>query len=76
MGLTADELRTSLEVIAAWRRDPDATRVCPRCGAAGLALADRSARPHAEWYHIACAGCGLDETIHIPLGSSTMGDFD
>lgn len=36
----------------------------------------RPARPHAEWYHIACAGCGLDETIHIPLGSPTMGDSD
>ncbi|HRN83507.1 MAG TPA: hypothetical protein PK857_01700 [Hyphomicrobium sp.] len=76
MGLTADELRTSLEVIAAWRRDPDATCDCPRCGAAGLALADRSARPYAEWYHLACAGCGLDETVHIPLGSPTVGEFD
>ena len=76
MGLTADELRTSLEVIAAWRSDPDTTRDCPRCGAPGLALADRSARPHAEWYHLACAGCGLDETVHIPLGSPTMGDSD
>lgn len=76
MGLTADELRTSLEVIAAWRRDPDATCDCPRCGAVGLALADRSARPYAEWYHLACAGCGLDETVHIPLGSPAMGDFD
>ena len=76
MGLTADELRTSLEVITAWRSDPDAAHPCPRCSAPGLALADRSARPYAEWYHLACAGCGLDETIHIPLGSPTMGDFD
>ncbi len=74
MSLTADELRTALKVIAARRADPDAVLACPRCAAAGLALEDRSARPHAEWYRLSCGGCGLDETIHIPLGAPTMGD--
>ena len=76
MSLTADELKAALEVIAAWRADPEAPTACPRCGAAGLTLEDRSARPHAEWYYLACAGCGLDETIHIPLGPPTMGGLD
>ena len=76
MSLTADELRTALEVIAGWRAEPDAPAACPRCGKAGLALADRSARPHAEWYHLACTACGLDETIHIPLGPPTLGGLD
>jgi predicted RNA-binding Zn-ribbon protein involved in translation (DUF1610 family) len=68
MALSADELATSLAVIARWRDDPEAPLPCPRCGAAELSLADRSARPYAEWYQLSCAGCGLAETIHIPLG--------
>lgn len=73
MGLSADELRSALRIIALWRADAEAPRDCPRCGASGLGLADRSARPYAEWYHLACAGCGLDETIHIPLGPPVAG---
>lgn len=68
MALSADELAAALVVIARWRDDADAQLDCPRCGAAGLALVDRSARPYAEWYNLSCAGCGLAETIHIPLG--------
>lgn len=76
MSLNADELRRALESISAWRADPEAPAPCPRCKAAGLALEDRSARPYAEWYQLNCAGCGLDETIHIPLGPPTMGGLD
>lgn len=76
MSLAADELRVALETIAAWRSDPEASQDCPRCAQAGLTLHDRSARPHAEWYHLACAACGLDETIHIPLGTPNAGWLD
>lgn len=76
MGLPADELRKALDTLAAWRADPDAPSACPHCGETRLAIADRSARPHAEWYHLVCAACGLDETIHIPLGAPTMGSPD
>jgi len=31
-------------------------------------IIDRSARPYAEWYALSCRSCGLDETLHIPLG--------
>ncbi|MCC7251698.1 hypothetical protein [Hyphomicrobium sp.] len=76
MGLSADELRLALAVIARRQADADATLDCPRCGHAGLALADRSARPYAEWYQLSCAGCGLDETVHIPLGPPVIGGLD
>ncbi len=59
MGLSAAERRAALETIARWRADPEAPVACPRCRAAELALADRSARPHAEWYQLACPACGL-----------------
>jgi transcription elongation factor Elf1 len=73
MALSTDELRLALAAIARWRIDAEATLDCPRCGADGLHLADRSARPHAEWYHLSCTACGLDETVHIPLGSPDTG---
>ncbi len=76
MALSADELRNALTVIAGWRDDPDKPVVCIRCAATGLAISDRSARPYAEWYHLSCAACGLDETIHIPLGPPVMGGHD
>jgi transcription elongation factor Elf1 len=76
MGLSGDEFQSAMTGIAGRRADPDAAFACPRCGAAGLVLTDRSARPHAEWYHLACGACGLDETIHIPLGAGPMGSDD
>jgi hypothetical protein len=44
---------------------------CPRCGAEPLGIDDRSTPPYALWYAITCAGCGLDEVVHIPLGVMT-----
>ncbi|MGE0025288.1 MAG: hypothetical protein AB7S70_16830 [Hyphomicrobium sp.] len=76
MALSPQELAQALAVIARWRTDAEAALDCPRCGQNGLALADRSARPYAEWYHLGCAGCGLDETIHIPLGPPVAGGLD
>ena len=76
MTLSAEELRAALETIGAWRAAPETPTPCPRCSTAGLSLEDRSARPYAEWYQLDCAGCGLDETIHIPLGSPTMSGLD
>jgi len=76
MGLSGEELLRALAAIARRRDAPEAVLDCPRCGAEGLVLADRSARPHAEWYHLACPACGLDETVHIPLGSPAAGGLD
>ena len=76
MSITAGEMSSALARIAEWRADPETAVACPRCGRAGLAVTDRSARPYAEWYHLACAGCGLDETINIPLGPPVMGGLD
>lgn len=76
MALSADELRLGLEAVARRQSDAEATLDCPRCGASGLTLTDRSARPYAEWYHLSCAACGLDETIHIPLGPPVIGGYD
>ena len=68
MALAADQLREAFRRIAAWRADPDAPVACPACGKVGLQIVDRSARPYAEWYVLACPACGLSETLNIPLG--------
>lgn len=67
MALDADKLRAAMAAISAWRANPGNPAACPACGRQGLAIIDRSARPYAEWYALACAACGLDETLHIPL---------
>ena len=68
MALDADQLREAVRRIAAWRANADSPVVCPACGEAGLMIIDRSARPYAEWYALSCRSCGLDDTLHIPLG--------
>jgi hypothetical protein len=57
----------ALARIAAWRQRPDDPISCPACEASGLVILDQSARPHAEWYALQCAACGLDATIHLPM---------
>ena len=69
MALEAEQLREALRRITAWRAAPGAPVACPACGSQGLAIVDRSARPHAEWYALACPSCGLDETLHIALAA-------
>ena len=68
MPLTAEQQREAAGRIAAWRAEPRQPVACPACGKLGLAIIDRSARPYAEWYALTCPACGLDETLHIPLG--------
>ena len=72
--LTGDALRAAHSTIAAWRINPSTDAICPLCGAAGLGITDRSARPHAEWYAISCAACGLNESLHIPMAAPLHGD--
>ena len=62
-------LLAGFEIIAAWRRHPEKPIACPVCGAEGLRIIDRSARPHAEWYTLSCSACGLEESIQLPMGS-------
>jgi transcription elongation factor Elf1 len=69
MALTAEQQSEAMRRVAAWRAEPERPVTCPACGAEGLAIIDRSARPHAEWYALTCAACGLAETLHIPLGA-------
>jgi hypothetical protein len=68
VALGGDRLGKATRAIAGWRTCPGQPVACPVCGRVGLTIIDRSARPHAEWYALSCAGCGLDETLHIPLG--------
>jgi predicted RNA-binding Zn-ribbon protein involved in translation (DUF1610 family) len=70
MALTMDQQRQAARSVAAWRADPGAGVACPACGKLGLAIIDRSARPHSEWYALSCPACGLSETLHIPLGAA------
>ena len=70
MPLTAEQQREALRSIAAWRTNGQTPDVaCPVCGKPGLTIIDRSARPHAEWYALTCGGCGMSETVHIPLAA-------
>jgi hypothetical protein len=69
MALEPEQLREAGRRVAAWRVDPGMPVACPKCGVMGLAIIDRSARPHAEWYHLSCRSCGLDETLHMALGA-------
>lgn len=76
MAFNAEALRLALERIQSFRTDPEAKIPCPSCEAVGLRVEDRSSRPYAEWYYMSCTACGLDETIHIPLGPPVMGGYD
>jgi hypothetical protein len=67
--LPPDKMPLALARIAAWRQRPDDPISCPACEASGLVILDQSARPHAEWYALKCAACGLDATIHLPMAS-------
>jgi hypothetical protein len=70
MPLTADQQREATHRIAQWRANPGMPVACPICEQAGLAIIDRSARPHAEWYALSCSACGLSETLHVSLGAT------
>ncbi|PPD01953.1 MAG: hypothetical protein CTY31_02025 [Hyphomicrobium sp.] len=65
-----------MATIAQWRLTSDAVVQCPTCGSDGLGIIDRSTRPYAEWYALSCGACGLDQTIHIPMGPPVMGGLD
>ena len=71
--LPPDKMLLALQRIAAWRAAPDQPVACPVCEAAGLAILDHSARPYAEWYALTCAACGLNATLHLPLGPQVPG---
>jgi transcription elongation factor Elf1 len=76
VALAAEEISLVLALIARRQADLEAVLDCPRCGEGGLVLTDHSARPYAEWYHLSCSACGMDETIHIPLGPPVAGGYD
>lgn len=68
-----DALSAARRAVTRWQACGGASTpeiACPLCGAAGLTVTDRSARPHAEWYALNCSACGLDEAIAIPLGAA------
>ncbi|HEX5666572.1 MAG TPA: hypothetical protein VFX71_07035 [Hyphomicrobium sp.] len=71
--ITAESMPSALAAIMAWRVSPEVAPTCPLCAAAGLAVSDHSARPHAEWYRLVCAACGLDQMLAVPLGARVPG---
>lgn len=66
---TPELMSEAMERLRTWQADRKADLTCPNCGAPGLKIKDRSARPHAEWYAFKCTACGLDDAIHIPMAS-------
>ncbi len=71
--ITSETLGGAMAAILAWRVNPDAAPSCPLCGAQGLVVSDHSARPHAEWYRLVCATCGLDQMLAVPMGAVVPG---
>ncbi len=65
----ADEMRAVLGALRQRSAEAGSPPSCPLCGTAGLTIVDRSARPHAEWYAVSCAACGLDDVISIPMSA-------
>jgi len=63
--LLNEEIKPAVGQLMIWRADPNAVCQCPRCGAAGVTITDRSARPHAEWYVFTCEACGLDAPLAV-----------
>jgi hypothetical protein len=66
--LPPEKMGAALTSISAWRLDSEKPVACPVCSAVGLTIIDQSSRPYAEWYALSCQQCGLDATVHIPLG--------
>lgn len=60
------------KLIAAWKNAPSESHGCPRCDAPGVAIADHSARPYAEWFELSCSKCDLEVTMHLPLAPPTV----
>ena len=73
MSLDPAKLPDAMRTITAWRLEPEAPAKCPQCGASGLVITDCSARPHAEWYRLQCAACGLEHMLNIPMGAGGPG---
>jgi transcription elongation factor Elf1 len=73
--LPPDRIKAAMKAIWAWRADANKPVACPVCGAGGLVIVDRSARPHAEWYNLSCQVCGLEHVLHIPM-STPIGGSD
>lgn len=71
--LPLERMDAARAVIAQWRAAPELVLDCPVCGARGVALTDHSARPHTEWYRLACAACGLDHMLSLPMGAPVPG---
>lgn len=71
--LTQIEASTVWQHLGAWRANPTIDVSCPRCAHEKLGIEDRSSRPYAEWYTLNCKSCGLDDTLHIALGTPPLG---
>ena len=65
--LSESEWEKAHHAVLAWKNNGQGTQACPRCGAPGLAVVDRSARPYSEWFELSCMACNLQVTMHTPL---------
>ena len=63
---TMDLMVKAMGQVRIWEAGQRDGLVCPVCGAPGLEIIDRSARPHMSWYALSCGSCGLDEAIALP----------
>jgi hypothetical protein len=69
--LDVADQRRAFAIVDSWRiagaaGDAD----CVRCGARRMAIVNASTPPHAEWFLLSCAACGLDTMLHRAMGAS------
>ena len=70
-----ERMAEALACIAAWRADPDARCNCPVCGAAGVEIIDRSARPYSEWYVLKVRGMrARRDAAHSVAGAASISE--
>jgi transcription elongation factor Elf1 len=63
---TPEIAKRAVATVRVWESGVRDHLECPICGAEGLGIIDKSARPHMAWYALKCNACGLDEAIAIP----------
>lgn len=62
----------AMAAVRAWRQNPGSVQACPVCGSKDLDIADRSARPYAEWYVLTCPKCSLEAAIQLPMAGPAV----
>lgn len=64
--ITLELTAKAITQVRRWEAGERDDLMCPMCGAKGLQIVDKSARPHMAWFDLTCAACGLHEAVAVP----------